>query len=83
MDLSGIPIYSSFIYGLLIAISPVVVPWLLCGILKFILHRLYSFVYVGLSKRETKQAYRKIDNTVDGVSNISDLVSSLKSDKGK
>lgn len=68
-------------------IEPVIMPLIVTGLfwnaIKFILHKLYSFVNIGLTAREERRAYKKIDNIVDGVSNISDLASSLKSDKGK
>lgn len=83
MDFSDVPIYSNFIGGILIVFSPIIATWLFWNIIKFILHKLYSFVNIGLTAREERRAYKKIDNIVDGVSNISDLASSLKSDKGK
>lgn len=87
MDFSNIPICSDFLNAFWAVISPYVVSfitvWLFWEIIKIILHKLYSFVNIGLTARETKRAYRKIDNVVDGVSTISDLASSLKSDKGK
>lgn len=87
MDFSSVPICSDFFNAFWVVISPYVVSfiaaWLFWEIIKIVLHKLYSFVNIGLTARETKRAYKKIDNVVDGVSTISDLASSLKSDKGK
>lgn len=87
MDFSNISIYSDCINPLLEALLPYIAPIIAAAIfwkiIKIILHKLYSFINIGLTARETKRAYKKIDNVVDGVSTISDLASSLKSDKGK
>ena len=83
MDFSNIPVYSSFFNGILIVVSPFIAGYLFWGMIKFILHRVYSLINVGLTPREERKGYRNIDNIVDGVSNVSDVVSLFKSDKSE
>lgn len=69
--------------SLALIVMPIIVAELFWKMIKIFLHWLYSFVNIGLTARETKRANKKIDDVVDVVSNAPDLISALKSDKGK
>lgn len=49
------------------------------GFLKWILHGIYDFICFEVSAREQRKAHKRIDDTVDFLSDIADFLSNLKS----
>lgn len=64
-------------------IAAVIVGEILYCIIKKFSHRVYDFIFFPISSREKKAAHKKIDKTIDAVSNAIDLISMTKSDNDR
>lgn len=86
LELSSIDLTKYFFDGMSAAFEPLkpyivgaIASLIVIGVLKWILHGIYDFICFEVSARERRKAHKKIDNTVDFISNIADLLSNLKS----
>ena len=62
----------------MLIIIPIIISGMVVSIIKMLLCNLWDFFNFTSSKRETRQAHKKICNAVEGVSSLMDLADAAK-----
>lgn len=85
IEIDSVTTFEAFIKGIIFPLAPampIIIPIILSkmiiSIIKMLLCNLWDFINFTSSKRETRQAHKKICNAVEGVSSLMDLADAAK-----